>query len=86
MSVLDRFLTQVLGLTKAPEYLPTFFWAVVGFTFVHLIIAPLITRRWFPFAYDGKTRIARNNWCVRVAAVGSRMGCVCCARCSRVPD
>jgi len=82
MGLLDRFLTEVLGLTKAPEYLPTFFWAVVGFTFVHLIIAPLITRRWFPFAYDGKTRIARNNWCVGLASSRWQSHGLCCAGCA----
>jgi hypothetical protein len=51
-----------MGLTKLPAHLPTLSMAFVVFTVVHLVLAPLASRKWFPVAYASKGRRARNNW------------------------
>ena len=62
MVFLEKFVEETLGLTKFPPYLNTFYAAFVGFTILHLVIAPWASARWFPVAYGGKGRAAKNNW------------------------
>jgi len=64
MVFLEKFFAETLGLTKFPPYLSTFYWAFLGFTLVHQVLAPYFSERWFPSAYGGKGRAAKNNWCV----------------------
>lgn len=65
---LEPFITDTLGLKKLPPYLPTFVYAFLGFTFVHLVLAPWVSRRWFPVAYTSKGRLARNTWAIHIVS------------------
>jgi len=64
MSFLEKFITETLGLTKFPPFLSTFYWAFVVFLFIHQVLAPYFSERLFPTVYGGKSRRAKNNWCV----------------------
>jgi hypothetical protein len=64
MSFLEKFISETLGLTKFPPFLSTFYWAFVGFLFIHQVLAPYFSERLFPTVYGGKSRGAKNNWCV----------------------
>ncbi|KDR73589.1 hypothetical protein GALMADRAFT_251329 [Galerina marginata CBS 339.88] len=68
MALLAKFVSETLGLTKLPPYLSTFYWAFLGFLFIHQAIAPFFSARWFPTAYAGKNRAARNNWSIHVVS------------------
>lgn len=59
---LNAFLTDTLGLTQLPRYLPTLLAAFAGFSLVHQVLAPWGSARWFPAAYGSKGRRARNSW------------------------
>ncbi|RDB21125.1 putative TLC domain-containing protein C17A2.02c [Hypsizygus marmoreus] len=65
---LDRFIKDTLGLTKLPAHLPIFTLSFLGFLFVHQIAAPWASRRWFPVAYGGGTKRARNAWSIHVVS------------------
>ena len=62
MVLLEKFVVETIGLTKFGPYLPTFYGAFLVFTLIHLVIAPFVCARWFPVAYGGKGRAAKNNW------------------------
>lgn len=64
MSFLEKFISETLGLTKFPPFLSTFYWAFVGFLFIHQVLAPYFSERIFPAVYGGKSRGAKNNWYV----------------------
>jgi len=68
MAVLEHFIVETLGLTKLPPYLPTFLLSFLGFTLIHLVLAPYLTRRFYPLAFSGKSRLARNNWSIHVVS------------------
>ncbi|KAG5654123.1 hypothetical protein H0H81_007175 [Sphagnurus paluster] len=68
MGPLDDFIINTLGLTKLPPYLPTLVYAFLGFSLVHLVIAPWASARWFPVAYASKGRRARNAWAIHVVS------------------
>ncbi|GLB34737.1 putative TRAM, LAG1 and CLN8 homology domain [Lyophyllum shimeji] len=68
MGVLETFVTDTLGLTKFPPYLPTFLYAFLGFSFVHQILAPFCSRKWFPVAFGSKNARARNSWSIHVVS------------------
>ncbi|KIM48787.1 hypothetical protein M413DRAFT_86010 [Hebeloma cylindrosporum] len=68
MSFLDRFVSETLGLTKFPPFLSTFYWAFIGFLFIHQVVAPYFSQRRFPTAYGGKSRGAKNNWSIHVVS------------------
>ncbi|KAF8965309.1 TLC domain-containing protein [Flammula alnicola] len=68
MAFLEKFVSETLGLTKFPPYLATFYWAFFGFTFIHQVISPYCSARWFPLAYGGKGRAAKNNWSIHVVS------------------
>jgi len=57
-----------LGLTKIPPYLPTFYWSFFAFLFIHQVIAPYFSARYFPSAYASKGRLARNVWSIHVVS------------------
>ncbi|RXW19629.1 hypothetical protein EST38_g6214 [Candolleomyces aberdarensis] len=61
---LDRFLAEILGLSKLPPYLPTLYLSLAGFTFVHLVLAPWLSAKLAPDAWGAlRGKRARNNWC-----------------------
>ncbi|KAF8077735.1 TLC domain-containing protein [Lyophyllum atratum] len=68
MGALESFITDTLGLTKFPPYLPTFLYAFLGFSFVHQVLAPLGSRKWFPVAFGSKNARARNSWSIHVVS------------------
>lgn len=63
-ALLERFFSETLGLTKIPPYLPTFYWSFLTFLFIHQVVAPYFSARYFPAAYASKRRLARNVWYV----------------------
>ncbi|KAG6889816.1 hypothetical protein C0995_014293 [Termitomyces sp. Mi166 len=67
-SSLDTFITTTLGLTKLPPFLPTFFYSFVGFSVVHLLVAPWVSRKWFPEAYGSKNKRAQNTWSIHIVS------------------
>ena len=63
--VIDWFLAEKLGLTKLPEYLPTVVSSFLVFTFLHRVVAPIVSRIVAPVSYGAiKTARTRNTWCV----------------------
>ncbi|KAH9483895.1 putative TLC domain-containing protein C17A2.02c [Psilocybe cubensis] len=68
MAFFEKFISETLGLTKFPPYLSTFYWAFLGFLLVHQVIAPVLSARWFPTAYAGKSKAAKNNWSIHVVS------------------
>ncbi|KAF9532161.1 TLC domain-containing protein [Crepidotus variabilis] len=68
MVLLERFVSEKLGLTKFPPFLPTFYAAFLGFTLIHLGLAPYFSARWFPVAFGAKGRGAKNNWSIHVVS------------------
>jgi hypothetical protein len=63
---MNQFIADTLGLTKLPAHLFTFGISFIGFTLVHLVLAPLGSKKWFPVAYGSnlESARARNNWWV----------------------
>lgn len=59
---IEHFFSKTLGLTKIPPYLPTFYWSFLAFLFIHQVIAPYFSARYFPVAFATKRRMARNIW------------------------
>ncbi|PPQ65311.1 hypothetical protein CVT24_011438 [Panaeolus cyanescens] len=68
MAFLEKFLSETLGLTKFPPYLSTFYWALFTFTFIHLVVSPIVSKRFFPTAFGAKGRLARNTWSIHVVS------------------
>ncbi|KAJ3513877.1 hypothetical protein NLJ89_g2708 [Agrocybe chaxingu] len=68
MVFLEKFVSETLGLTKFPPYLTTFYWSFLGFLFVHQVVAPVVSTRWYPVAYGSKGRAAKNNWSIHVVS------------------
>ncbi|KJA27065.1 hypothetical protein HYPSUDRAFT_63325 [Hypholoma sublateritium FD-334 SS-4] len=68
MVLLEKFVVETLGLTEFGPYLPTFYGAFLVFTLIHLVIAPFVCARWFPVAYGGKGRAAKNNWAIHIVS------------------
>ncbi|KAF8163559.1 TLC domain-containing protein [Crassisporium funariophilum] len=68
MAFLERFVSGTLGLTKFPPYLSTFYWSFLGFLLIHQVIAPYFSSKYFPVAFAGKNRAARNNWSIHVVS------------------
>ncbi|KAG6830757.1 hypothetical protein H0H92_014838 [Tricholoma furcatifolium] len=65
---LDSFIVNTLGLTKLPPYLPTFWYSFFGFSFVHQVLVPWASKKWFPVAYGSKGHKARNAWSIHVVS------------------
>ncbi|KAG6909620.1 hypothetical protein DXG01_016402 [Tephrocybe rancida] len=65
---LETFITHTLGLTELPPHLPTFAVAFVGFTFVHLVLAPWASKRWFATTYGAMGKRARNAWSIHIVS------------------
>lgn len=56
-------LAHLLGLERLPQNFPLIAYSVLGFTFIHLVVAPLLSPLVAPASYaklQGKR--ARNNW------------------------
>jgi len=68
MAFLEKFVSETLGLTRFPPYLSTFYWSFLGFLLIHQVLAPAFSGRWFPTAYAGKNRAAKNNWSIHVVS------------------
>ncbi|EDR14781.1 uncharacterized protein LACBIDRAFT_305847 [Laccaria bicolor S238N-H82] len=68
LQFIGTFASEKLGLTKLPPYLLTFYWSLVGFLFVHQVLAPWASNRWFVRAYGGKGKMAKNNWSIHVVS------------------
>jgi len=68
MVFLERFVSETLGLTEFPPYLSTFYFSFLGFLFIHQVVAPILSERWFPNAYKGKSKVAKNNWLIHVVS------------------
>ncbi|KAF8809091.1 hypothetical protein BYT27DRAFT_7188174 [Phlegmacium glaucopus] len=66
--LIESFVSETLGLTKFPPYLPTFFSAFLSFLFIHQVIAPYFSARYFPVAFASKKRLARNTWSIHVVS------------------
>lgn len=68
-SFLERFLVDTLGLVHLPDYLPIFYLSLVGFTLVHLVLAPVLSAKLAaPSWHALKGRKARNNWSIHVVS------------------
>jgi len=68
-SLFERFIVETLGLTHLPPYLPTFWISLLGFTFVHLVLAPWASARVAPQSWHAlKGKKARNNWSIHVVS------------------
>jgi len=65
---IEHFVLDVLGLTKLPPYLPTVYCSFLSFLFIHQVIAPYFSARYFPVAFAGKRRLARNTWSIHVVS------------------
>lgn len=64
-SFLERFLVETLGLTQLPPYLSIFYASLLGFTLVHLVLAPVLSAKFAPQSWQAlKGRKARNSWYV----------------------
>ncbi|KAF8643855.1 hypothetical protein AX16_008872 [Volvariella volvacea WC 439] len=59
-----------LGLAKLPEHFHTLVLSFLFFTAIHLVVAPYLSRKWFPVAYGEKlrSRLAKNNWAIHVVS------------------
>lgn len=68
MAAIERFVSDTLGLTKFPPYLPTFFSSFLSFLFIHQVIVPYFSAKYFPVAYASKKRLARNTWSIHVVS------------------
>ncbi|KAH6918382.1 TLC domain-containing protein [Coprinopsis sp. MPI-PUGE-AT-0042] len=68
-SFLERFLVDTLGLTHLPPHLPVFYVSLLGFTLVHLVLAPLLSAKFAPQSWQAlKGRKARNSWSIHVVS------------------
>jgi len=65
---IERFVSETLGLTKFPLYFPTFYWSFLAFLFIHQVIAPYFSARYFPVAFASKRKLARNTWSIHVVS------------------
>ena len=56
-------LARELGLAHLPGRFPLLAYSALGFTFVHVVLAPLLSRWLAPVSYAKlKGRKGRNNW------------------------
>lgn len=54
---------HLLGLERLPQNFPSIAYSALGFTFIHLVAAPLLSRLVAPVSYAKlQGRRARNNW------------------------
>jgi len=65
---IEHFVSDTLGLTKLPPYLSTVYWSFFSFLFIHQVIAPYFSARYFPVAFSSKRRLARNTWSIHVVS------------------
>jgi hypothetical protein len=56
-------MARLCGLENLPRNFPTIVYSALGFTFVHIVAAPLLSRRFAPVSYAKlQGRRAKNNW------------------------
>ena len=56
-------IAQKTGLTHLPDYAPTIAYSTLGYTILHLVLAPAFSKAVFPVTYKSlKGRKGRNNW------------------------
>jgi len=78
---LDAFLTDLIipfarttGLEKLPEWFPTITYYALGYTFIHVVVGPTLSKMIVPKVYGSlNSKAARNNW---------NMHIVSCVNCS----
>lgn len=56
------------GLSKLPDHGDVFLLSFVFFTFVHLVLAPTVSRWLFPTVFGKAERKARNNWSIHIVS------------------
>ncbi|KAF8921023.1 TLC domain-containing protein [Mucidula mucida] len=59
---------EAAGLTRLTPHLPALLYSAAFFTFIHLVIAPVVSLWLFPETYGKMSRRARNNWCIHVVS------------------
>lgn len=63
---LSQPLAKALDLLHLPPNFPLLAYSALGFTVIHVGVAPLLSQWLAPESYGKlKNRRARNNWCVR---------------------
>lgn len=70
---LEEFITpfaETIGFVKLPEWFPTIIYSALGYTFLHLVASPYLSKKFTPQIYAGfKTRKARNNWNIHLVSL-----------------
>ncbi|KAL5490168.1 hypothetical protein ACEPAI_5001 [Sanghuangporus weigelae] len=67
---LSRPFVLALGITKLPEYAHVIAASSLSFFFIHLVLAPLLSKALFPRSYGQlKSRRSRNNWNIRIVSL-----------------
>ncbi|KAI0072276.1 DUF887-domain-containing protein [Panus rudis PR-1116 ss-1] len=62
-------LAKSLGLKHLPDHFPTIVYATAGYTTLHLVLAPFLSRLVVPSVYKGlKGRKGRNNWNIHIVS------------------
>ena len=70
---LSEPLARALDIPHLPPNFPLLAYSALGFTAVHVALAPLLSRGLAPASYGRlKGRRARNNWCVVGFVQGER--------------
>ncbi|KAF8637325.1 hypothetical protein AX17_002827 [Amanita inopinata Kibby_2008] len=66
---IDRFIVEILGLSKLPPHLPALAISFFLFLFIHQVVSPILSRRVAPISYGAiKSRKARNTWAIHVVS------------------
>lgn len=64
------------GLVHLPDHFPLLVYTAVFYTFLHVVVAPVLSPIFAPVAYAKlKGRRGRNNWCVGSLTRGMEAPC-----------
>ncbi|KAL5533261.1 hypothetical protein ACEPAF_5037 [Sanghuangporus sanghuang] len=67
---LSRPFVPPLGITKLPEYAHVIAASSLSFFFIHLVLAPLLSKALFPRSYGQlKSHRSRNNWNIHIVSL-----------------
>ncbi|OCB84134.1 DUF887-domain-containing protein [Sanghuangporus baumii] len=67
---LSRPFVLPLGITKLPEYAHVIAASSLSFFFIHLVLAPLLSKALFPRSYGQlKSHRSRNNWNIHIVSL-----------------
>jgi len=70
---LEEFITPfatTIGFVKLPEWFPTIIYSALGYTFLHLVASPYLSKKFTPEIYAGfKTKRQRNNWNIHLVSL-----------------